>query len=174
MTTFAILATGPSMSQAVADSVRGRCGVIAVSNAYALAPWADAVVSQDCAWWTVHRHATFHEGRKFCGPRCRMRNVETIECDGLIASGTNSGLLASYVAVKFFGATRILLLGLDMGGTHYFGRHPAPLTNASDSRFEVMCQQFSQWKPKGVEVVNCTPKSRLTCFPKKDLCDVLG
>lgn len=57
-----ILATGPSMSQAVADSARGFGTVIAVSDAYRLAPWADCLVSADTAWWK-------HHNPDFAGPK---------------------------------------------------------------------------------------------------------
>jgi hypothetical protein len=172
MSTFAILASGPSMSQAVAGAVRGRCRAIAVSDSYRLAPWADALVAQDWAWWKVHQEAKFFRGRKFCGPAVRGESphpVEQLEPDGMIVSSTNSGLLACLVAVKFFGASRILLLGLDMHGSHFFGPHPSPLGNTSEQRFEALKGQFARWKPKGVEVLNCTPGSGLQCFKFADL-----
>lgn len=59
---FAVLASGESMNQALADSVRGKCKVIAVSDTWRLAPWADALVSSDAGWW---RHKT----PKFDGPK---------------------------------------------------------------------------------------------------------
>lgn len=170
MSTFAILATGTSMSQKVADSVRGRCGVIAVSDAYILAPWADALVSQDKAWWRYHTDALEFQGRKFIGvPPDNVHGVEQADCTGIISSGTNSGLLGCHVAVSAFKATRILLLGLDLQGSHFFGKHPEPLKNTKSARFEVMRKQFAEWPHAGVEVVNCTSGSSLTCFPFGDL-----
>lgn len=170
MTTFAVLATGPSLNQAVVDSVRGRCGVIAVSDAYRLAPWADALVSQDRAWWKHHPEASEFSGRRFIGvPPDQIKGVEQADKTGIITSGTNSGLLACHVAVTVFGATRLLLLGLDLQGSHFFGLHPAPLKNTKPERFAVMRKQFEQWPHKGVDVWNCTPNSSLTCFPFGDL-----
>lgn len=174
MSTFAILATGPSMNQLVADDVRGRCACIAVSDAYRLAPWADALVSQDEAWWKHHKEARNFAGRRFGGPAVRMDGIERLEPGGPIATGTNSGLLAAIVAVQVFQAKRVILLGFDMGGSHFFGNHPAPLRNTTPPRFKVMLEQFQMWRPRGVEVINCTPNSRLLTYPKADLCDVLG
>ena len=157
----AILATGPSMSQAVADCVRGRCQVIAVSDAYRLAPWADVLVSSDSAWWR-HHNPEF-AGRKLSG--VPVKDIEQVEGN---MSGSNTGLIAIKVAVSM-GAKRILLLGYDMGGTHFFGSHPSPLKNTTPSRFEVFKKQFAGYKPRGVEIINCTPGSALACYPHMTL-----
>lgn len=37
--------------------------VIAVSDAYKMAPWAEALVSADAVWWRYHKPR--FEGRKF-------------------------------------------------------------------------------------------------------------
>lgn len=170
MSTFAILASGPSMSEAVAGAVRGRCGAIAVSDTYRLAPWADALVSQDRAWWAHHTDALNFAGRKFSGQvREPLAGVEQVDVTGPITTGTNSGLLACHVAATMYGATRLLLLGLDLQGSHFFGPHPAPLKNTRPERFEVMRRQFASWSHKGIEVINCTPGSALECFPRGEL-----
>ncbi len=172
---WAILASGPSMSQAIADSLRGKCGVIAVSDCYKLAPWADALVSQDKPWWKHNPEALRFAGRKFTGSHHdKIGEVEQVPFEGIISSGTNSALLACHVAVKFFNAKTILLLGVDMQGTHFFGKHPEPLKNTTGPRFEVMKKQFAQWSHKGVEVFNCNPDSALKCFPMRSLSDCLA
>jgi hypothetical protein len=148
--------------------------VVVVSDAYKLAPWADALVSQDRTWWRVHAEAERFAGRKFSGGRDSPEYVEHVDFGGAINTGTNSGLLACHVAATVYGATRILLLGIDMRGTHYFGEHPAPLKNTTDKRFEAMRRQFAQWKPRGVTVINCAPGSALDCYPKGELDDCLA
>lgn len=161
----AILATGPSMSQAVADCVKGRCTVIAVSDAYRLAPWADVLVSQDRKWWLAHPEALQFAGRKLRGGAewQRHEGTEHVKFEGAVTTSSNSGLLACMVAVQV-GATRILLCGFDMGGTHFFGEHPAPLKNTPPERFEVFKQQFASFRPRGIEIINCTPGSALRCY----------
>lgn len=164
MTTFAILATGPSMSQAVADSVRGRCGVIVISDAYRLAPWADALVSTDAMWWKEHLDAVKFAGRKFCG--AKFAGVEQIMLSAPsppFPPGSNSGLQGMRVAVGVFHATKLLLLGFDMRGSHFFGPHKPPLRNTNEKRMQVHRQQFFRWRV--CPVVNCTPGSALKCFP---------
>lgn len=169
MSTVAVLATGKSLTVKQVEAVR-HLPCIAVSDAYRLAPWALALVSQDKAWWRVNEPE--FAGRKFCGQP--WPDTEKVEFSGLISVGTNSGLLAAFVAVEVFKATRVLLLGVDMGGTHFFGPHPAPLKNTTPQRFEQMKQQFANWKPKGIEVWNCNPASALECYPKMSLDDALA
>jgi len=50
----AVLATGPSLTLEQCDQLRGRCKVVAISDAIRLAPWADALVSADTDWWRLH------------------------------------------------------------------------------------------------------------------------
>src|SRR4026208_455478 len=91
MATFAILATGPSMIQEVADYVRGKCKVIAVSDAYKLAPWADALVSNDRNWWDNHKDARQFAGKKFASVDL-PGGVAALPRVGLFGGGRNSGL----------------------------------------------------------------------------------
>jgi hypothetical protein len=161
MNTVAVIATGKSLKPEHVEAVR-HMPCLAVSDAYRLAPWALALVSQDKAWWRHHKPV--FAGRRFCGQP--EPNTEQVSFTGLISVGTNSALLACHVAVTEFKAKRILLLGVDMQGTHFFGPHPAPLKNTTPQRFEQMKKQFQHWQPKGVEVWNCNPASALECFPK--------
>lgn len=160
-----VMATGPSLSQDAVDSIRGKCKAIVVSDAYRLAPWADALVSADAAWWKAHPEAFKFTGSKF-GLIHDFQKVHGVEPFGA-ASGTNSGLLGLMVAAHL-GAKKILLLGFDLHspGDHFFGKHPAPLKSTPPSRMEVFKKQFSQYKPKGVEIINCTPGSALECYPR--------
>lgn len=145
----------------------GRCSVVAVSDSYRLIPWGDALVSNDSKWWTAHPDAMQFVGRKFSG--ALMEGVEKVAFEGPIVSGSNSGLLAMHVAVTKFGATRLLLLGFDLHGGHFFGPHVAPLRNTSPSRFEAFKEQFARYRPRGIEIVNCTSGSCLKAYPKADL-----
>lgn len=164
---FAVLATGPSLTQTVVDAVRGRAKVIAVSDAYRLAPWADALVSTDAAWWKAHPDALAFSGPKWAAAP-EFRKIEGVERFPGAESGSNSGLLACRVAVNM-GAKKILLLGFDMKGAHFFGPHQAPLKNTTPARFDVFKKQFERYKPRGVEIINCTPGSALRAYPMGDL-----
>lgn len=165
MTTFAILATGPSMSQAIADSVRGRCKVIAVSDAIEFAPWCDCLVSADGPWWR-------EKAPEYDGARYTMANFPGIERVTDLPMGSNSGLLAIHVAVKM-GATKVLLLGIDLHGTHFFGPHTGRLKNTTAARVATFHKQFANYKPRGVQIFNCNPDSHLKCYPMARLEDHL-
>jgi hypothetical protein len=169
---FAVLATGPSMSQSVADQVRGRCKVVAVSDAYKLAPWADALVSSDAAWWKANPAAVEFNGPKWSAAP-DFRQVAGVERFPSADNGSNSGLLACQVAVSM-GAKTILLCGFDMRGSHFFGPHQSPLKNTQPARFEVFHRQFARFRPRGVTVLNCTPGSALKHFQMADLEDALA
>jgi len=167
MSTWAILATGPSMSLAVANQVRGKCQAAAVSDAYRLAPWANILVSTDAGWWAEHPEAKDFPGPKYTGAPDFLP-VKGVARAPWSTSGTNSGLLACMTAYEL-GATRLLLCGFDMHGSHFFGPHPARLANTTAKRFEAFRRQFAAWRPKGLEILNCTPGSALTIYPRCDL-----
>lgn len=174
MTTCVVLATGASLTPEQVAHVRnaheaGRCKAIAVSNAYQLAPWADALVANDMKWWRQHPEAFKFAGLRFCGSD--LKGTERLPPVPMFPVGTNSGLQGMRVSLML-GATRIILLGMDMRGTHYFGKHPSPLKNSTPSDFQRMLLQFKRWR-SDAEVINCSPGSALTCFKAAALADVL-
>lgn len=174
MTDCVVLATGESLSPEQVARVKSArddrgCKAVAVSNAYQLAPWAEAMVANDMRWWRQHPDALQFVGRKFCG--ADYRGTEQLPPTPMFPPGTNSGLQAMRVALML-GATRILLLGLDMKGTHYFGNHPATLKNSTTADYQRMLSQFQRWR-SDAEVINCSPGSALKCFKTANLTEVL-
>lgn len=169
MTEFSILAPGPSLTQDIAAGV-GRC--IVVTSAYPLRMNADALVANDAAFWVNEQGSAGFTGRKFSTQPSRRYVERVATVPNLIESGTNSALLALHVAIKIFGATRIVFYGLDMSaeqGAHYFGSYPAPLINTKPERFEIFKAQFAAYArklPPGIEVLNATKGSALKCFPQ--------
>jgi hypothetical protein len=172
--TWVVLATGQSLSQSIADRVR-CCNVVAVSDAYRLAPWADALASTDGKWWKAHLdEALKFKGLKFTAAPSFVKLDESIERLAVDCS-TNSGLLGLMVAVKL-GAKRVLLCGVDMHspGKHFFGEHKAPLRSSKQRHLDLHKRQFANYLPKGVEIINCTPGSALEAYPKRPLEDCLA
>jgi len=175
--TFVLFAPGESLTQAQCDFVRGRCKTIAVSDAYRLAPWADALVANDAAWWKARPDAKTFAGLRFSA----NPNVDCVEqvkkFEHVIGRGSNSGLLAMWVA-RMLGAKLIVLVGYDMKGTHFFGPHTGGLWNTTPEQFATFQTYFEALKKlldkEGIEVMNCTPKSALKCFRKSNLEAVLG
>ena len=91
-----------------------------------------------------------------------------------LRTGKNSGASAINLAVHF-GAARIVLLGYDMTGGHFFGKHPGRLNQgpAKETFLPMFRQMVEPLKALGVEVVNCTRTTKLDCFPTADLRAVL-
>ena len=185
--TIVCLATGPSLTQADVDMVRGKAdAVIAISNAIDLAPWADVLYSCDGKWWTWRQGMPSYTGLKYALKRDARKwasqGVQMLKHAGReglakapdsLCDGGNSGYQAINLAVHM-GAQRILLLGYDMRGDHFFGSH----ADKSRPNFGVCLAMFPTLvKPlaaAGVEVINCTRKTAITCFPRMSLEAALG
>lgn len=169
---FAVIATGPSVTPAQVEQVRGL-RVVVVSDAYRLAPWAEALCSQDWAWWNAHPEALKFAGRKFRGCPKEMEGVEKFAD---VPSGCNSGVLGIRVA-RFLGAKAIVLLGFDGGSDHFFGAHPAPLKTTMPHRIPAHHEQHQQeahtCKRVGVSVLNCSPGTAITHYRVADLTEAL-
>jgi hypothetical protein len=169
LTTFVVVGTGESLTHAQIDHVHsaylaGACRAVAVNNAYKLMPWASALVGNDRIWWQTNPDALKFAGPKYCAGV--VRGTERLPPEVGFPSDCNSGLQGMRVAAML-GASRILLIGFDLHGSHYFGKHPAPLRNTTIARFKVHLRQFKRWR--GPEVINCTPGSALTQFPMSTL-----
>jgi hypothetical protein len=88
-----------------------------------------------------------------------------------LATGQNGGYQAVNLAY-LAGASRVLLLGYDMHGTHWFGEHPRKTVHSHYSMFMgrfARLARFMPRLPRKFEVINCTPGSALTCFPRMEL-----
>lgn len=96
--------------------------------------------------------------------------------------GGNSGYQAINLAY-LLGATQIILLGYDMqrqgdqktGRRHWFGEHPAPISCSPDYGVyaDVFPELAAALRERGVEVINCTRETVLTCFPRHSLAEAL-
>lgn len=183
---------GPSLTIEDVEACRGRARVIAINDGYRLAPWADILYAADVSWWRHHKGVPSFAGDKYsiernkgCGDRYHkpyadirvLRNtgrfgLET-EPDGL-KTGMNSGAQAIGLAFHL-GVSRILLLGYDCkmtgGESHWFGHHPPALQRTSPYTSFANC--FAQMAPHldthGVEVVNCSRETALTCFRRSTI-----
>ena len=63
--TVVVIATGPSLTAEDVDYCRGKARVIAINDAYTLAPWADALYATDAKWWHWHRGVASFTGAKW-------------------------------------------------------------------------------------------------------------
>jgi hypothetical protein len=171
---WAVIASGPSLNANDVNLIRELKtngvikGVVAVSNVgIDMFPDADALVSHDAKWWEINHIAKNFKGRKFS----RMTVGGTERFLPQKRNGCNSGLMAMEVANDVYNADLIIILGFDMHGTHYFGRHPESLKNTPDKKFAMHIAQFNNWNK--CDVINCTKGSALKRFPIIELTEVI-
>lgn len=183
----AIVASGPSVKAAEVAALEGRLRVIAIKRSVELAPFADAVYGCDRAWWRSVRGLPQFGGLKLCyeartcaefglvqvkipDPKAdRLLTGET----GAVGGGGNSGFQALNLALQF-GARRILLVGFDFAGEHWYGRN---MWSGSGNPAE---SNFKRWRKAldgvagelaqlGAEVFNASPASTLKAFPRRPI-----
>lgn len=154
------IASGPSLTQEDVDYVRGKAKVLAINNAFKVAPWADVLFAADSQWWRTYERQL----RGFAGDRWDNRRLQ--KTPGYRA-GNNSGALGICLAYRF-GAKRIILLGFDMQNTgglsHFDGDHPHPLRNPGKFSSFIRCieQRIApDLQDAGVELINCTRETAL-------------
>lgn len=168
---WALIAPGPSASAEQAERVR-HLNVGVVGCAYQLAPWARFIAAADRSWWLKYPETSTLNGRKFSMSTFPDTERVTISYLGSVC---NSGVLALEVA-KNLGATRILLLGYDMHGSHFFGKYTNGLRNTTPLQRNNHFKQYEQWARtnRDIQVTNCSPGTRLECFPKASLDESLA
>lgn len=196
--TTVIIASGPSRSADQLELVRearerNTCRVIAINREWEWAPWADVIYAADPKFWRIYGERICREfdGCRWTGsegasaplPLCyvRCRGFPGLSRDPtLIHGGQNGGYQAMNLAYHFGARRRIVLVGFDMqysgGRAHHFGDHDAELGQAADPSkwvplFKPLAADLAQ---AGVDVVNCSGATALTCFRRGDLAEALA
>lgn len=193
--TFVCIASGPSLRPEDVNLVRGRARVIVVNTSYQLAPWADVLYACDEKWWNWHKGVPDFQGLKFGLDRIEKRkpvpfhklpSVQVLQntgAEGLELSphglrhGKNSGYQAINLAVHL-GAARILLLGYDMkcgkhGELHWHPDHPHRTSLDVNNWLRYYATLVQPLQALKIEVLNCTSRSALRCFPMVSLREAL-
>lgn len=193
--TAIIIASGPSLKKQDVELVRGRGKVIAIKKCVDLAPWADVVYGCDGPWWRSVQGLMKFKGLKLayeptvCGSEYGIQRVEIPDktCDrflldevGKVGSGRNSGFQALNLAAQF-GAKRIILLGLDIGGetaAHWYGRNNWNMANNPDQwSYDKWQKAFTvaapDLKARGIDVINASRSTALKCFRQLPLASAL-
>jgi hypothetical protein len=182
--TFVCVGSGPSLLQADVEYAHAKgAKIIAVNDAYLFAPFAVALMASDGAWW-IHKKPEFAGLRFALDPAAaRVAGVTVLKntgTDGIeldpagLKTGRNSGAAAVNLAVHL-GAKRILLLGYDMDAdkkrSHFFGHHKFPLRDGSPYQLfrETFKHQVGPLSQLGIEIVNCSRRTALKCFPCRPL-----
>jgi len=180
--TAVVICTGQSAGRIDLEPAK-RFPRIVVNDGYILDASADVLYACDPRWWKFHGPAVNagFPGRKFCPdePTCKAFGLEHVEIErkpglskraGVVYTGGivgNSGAQAINLAY-LFGARRIVLIGMDMGGPHFFGNHPKTL-GPTDSNYKSMILAMSQMAAdlhaEGVEVLNCSDVKNIPYWP---------
>jgi uncharacterized Rossmann fold enzyme len=186
--TVAILGGGPSLTPEQASRAK-QFRRIATNNAFLLDPEADVLCWGDTYWYLDnHKTIELHKGPlkvtwrhspgygkldvKTLVYQKIEKNGPAITTDPCVIMGSNTGHGAINLAVHL-GAKRILLLGFDMHFKNGHNWHDLHKRHADQARYDLFILEMERaaedLKRLGVEVVNCSPDSALTCFPKETL-----
>lgn len=183
MTTIVIAASGPSLTAHDLELCRGM-EVMAVNNAWTLAPWAAHLYAGDVWWWK--KYNPDFKGYRWTSSQMAYRKygatwmqpvqaLGLVSTPGQIAHGYNSGYQAINTAYHL-GASRLILLGFDMmpseDKNHFHGDHEK-LPNPAKADFKRWLAAFDCMDTLGMEIINCSRQTALTCFERANLEDVL-
>lgn len=184
-----IAASGPSLPSLLTLPlhVNFESPIVAVNTSFRLLPNADVLYAGDLQWWKFHYDeigrrgfkgelwTVDHAATRYPG----VQRIKSAHAPGLgltkIHTNGNSGFSAINLAY-LMGARIVLLIGFDMklgpeGQKHWHADYPTGM---------VQGQQFGDWIHKGatlakdaerngLEIINCTPGSALSCFPMSTL-----
>ena len=183
---FVAIASGPSLTPEDCELVRqwrtagGDRRIIVANLAWKAAPFADYLYAADLMFWedgfdpatgVKYREDVFQnfKGALYTTSALAAGRYGIKREVGL--GLTNSGIQCVALAARM-GAMRIVMLGYDYGlgpngEVHFHADHPAPLDNGNKGRFETkeVARLATELASKGVQVVNCSRRSALTCFP---------
>lgn len=186
-------ASGPSFTQEVADSLRGRPAMV-INSSYRLAPWADAWFFTDSGVFDRFRAEieefpglvlTYSRKAKRELPH-KVKRVKGIWTKGFpkrgadyIRQGRSSGHSGVSALVQM-GATDIVLVGFDMrfveGKEHCHNDYAGQPRDREIYEREFI-PAFNGWcadaEAIGVRIVNATQNSALREFPMVNLADEL-
>lgn len=184
-----VIASGPSLTREDCDCVeRVAAESIAVNSTFRIAPWASVVYGCDYEWWRTHvdevrrvSQAELWTQDPVAAPKFELKYIESQRGSGLskgpgIFQGGNGGHQAIALAAKW-GAKRIVLLGFDMqntnGKTHWHGDHPPGMQKIPPFQIwiDAMEKLAVDLKAAGIETLNASRETALTCFDRVRLED---
>lgn len=180
--TVVCVASGPSLNLDEVASLRGLPMVV-TNASFRAAPWADILFGHDSRFWRsyIEEIRQTFQGRKivrFPGKHAEFPDVEPTGPLPWFQLHSNSGSCAISIAIAAK-ASRVILLGYDAmkgdnGAAHWHQDHPKGMSNCASiakwpHQFKMVARQAAA---AGVEVINCSPRTALTCFVRKPLSEV--
>lgn len=167
--TIICVASGPSLSRDACElAASSGYKIITVNNSWQIVPRCSFIYAADCCWWEENNALITSDAERWCGDEFTSHRFG-INCLKSALSGSfNSGQRAIELAIHL-GAKRIILLGYDCtlrNGIHWHGTHQllANPDRFSINRWHVEFEQLRCWAG-GIEIINCSPQTRLKAFP---------
>lgn len=188
--TAVIIGGGPSLTQEqVTYLINTSTYIIAVNNAYQLAPFADMIFACDIQWWYYHKNLLkFSHGcwtLEGVGSHFAKRHKTPVLneipftrdygiYDDKVHHGGNSGYMAIQLA-RLMGFKKIVLIGFDHqhtnGQTHWHGDHDKRIFNKNaddldrwNSNMERLLTDITD-----VDIVNCSLETAITACRRSTL-----
>ncbi len=187
--TVFIIAAGPSVGEVELNDIRGLPTIV-VNKSFEAAPWADILYFSDARFFRWYESGILgFAGLKYTGATVKrlshpaITNLRKHRLKGLaldpthFCTGNNSGYAAINLAYHT-GADRIVLIGFDQqsqnGRHHWHADHPVVY---QEKVYRKMIPHFASLvdplTDAGVECVNTSMDSQITCFPKVPLGTIL-
>jgi len=174
------IGSGPSLTPEDVEAVRlSGLPVVAVNSTWEAVPFCDVVFAGDHVWWK-------HNNTRINIPAERWSCLEQVERDfganrhGQFRFVTNSGSRAVEFIIDQKPA-RVILLGFDCslkGGSHHHGDHKTtdnPRQSTCDRWVNKHFPDVAKLAAKrGVQVLNCSRRTALQCFPLVPLAEALA
>lgn len=143
-----------------------------------MAPECHYLFAADYAWWQQYHDDIDIPAQRWTATlrakNCFGLNIYKPPSEGAFNSGQRAIQLAAHM-----GASRIILLGYDCsleGGAHWHGKHPEKMHNPTPEEVRRWHCDFSSLVDElpGIEILNCSRRTALTCFPQMTLEKVLN
>lgn len=170
MKTLICIASGPSLTTEDCQlAINSDHPVIAVNSSWALVPNCQHVYAADFSWWEKY-HSDVPSGvQRWTSSISATQRYGLSYFPHPDNESFNSGLRAIQLAISL-GAHRVLLLGYDCSieaGSHWHSDHPVELKNPDKSSVARWHAEYSRLAAtlSGTEILNCSRRSALACFP---------
>ena len=172
--TVVCLASGPSLTEEDCRAVQASgLRTVVANDTHRLVPFADVLCAADLGWWQQHNHEVRESVQRWTTSVPAAQEFD-LHLFVQRTPASNSGATAVELAAEL-GATRVLLLGYDCSlehGTHWHGRHERTANPDEGTvgrwrgHFASLAERLAK---RGVEVINCSRYTALTCFARQDL-----
>lgn len=177
--TIIFIASGPSLTANDCALASGSgYPVIAVNSSWRAVPDCQHIFAADFSWWEYY-HDSLQTRAELWTQSKRAHARFGVKLFRPVESGPfNSGQLAIQLAAHIC-AERVILLGYDCtlaNGAHWHGRHPATMHNPVPREVTRWHTDFSSLAGAlpGVEIINASRETALTCFTRLPLEAVLN